>query len=61
MRTISRANSPAKLTLRARPSTFSYDVLGRMIQRVEPDMTSIWAYDGVANGIGKLNYEAITA
>jgi len=32
-----------------------------MIQRVEPDMTSIWAYDGVANGIGKLNYEAITA
>jgi RHS repeat-associated protein len=42
-------------------TTFSYDVLGRMTGRVEPDMTSQWVYDGVANGIGKLNYEAITA
>jgi YD repeat-containing protein len=42
-------------------ATFSYDVLGRMTGRVEPDMTSQWVYDGAANGIGKLNYEAITA
>jgi RHS repeat-associated protein len=30
-------------------STFAYDVLGRMRQRIEPDATSTWTYDTYAN------------
>ncbi|MBH5403073.1 hypothetical protein HZZ13_35545, partial [Bradyrhizobium sp. CNPSo 4010] len=39
----------------------TYDKLDRVIQRVEPDKTSIWTYDTAAHGIGKLASTAITA
>jgi len=39
----------------------SYDKLGRMTQRVEPDITSVWTYDTAAHGIGKLASASITA
>jgi RHS repeat-associated protein len=32
----------------------AYDQLGRMTQRVEPEYTSNWSYDGCAMGVGKL-------
>jgi YD repeat-containing protein len=32
----------------------SYDLLGRVTQRVEPDLTASWTYDTAAHGIGKL-------
>ncbi len=32
----------------------TYDTLGRMTQRVEPGLTSAWAWDGAAYGKGKL-------
>ena len=35
-------------------TTVTYDLLGRITQRVEPDLTSTWTYDTAANGIGKL-------
>ena len=35
-------------------STTSYDKLGRMTQRVEPEGTTNWQYDTKTNGIGKL-------
>ncbi|MEQ1593262.1 MAG: RHS repeat-associated core domain-containing protein [Thiobacillaceae bacterium] len=38
-------------------TTMSYDVLGRMVSRVEPGMTSTWTYDTAAKGIGKLAKE----
>jgi len=41
--------------------SLSYDLLGRDVQRVEPDMTSAWVYDSAANGIGKLASSGITA
>jgi YD repeat-containing protein len=31
-------------------TTLAYDVLGRMTQRVEPDLTSTWRYDTQSNG-----------
>ncbi len=34
--------------------TTNYDVLGRMIQRVEPEGTTTWVYDTAGTGIGKL-------
>lgn len=49
-----RAASPAQAT------TMAYDVLGRMIQRTEPEYISTWSYDKYADGsacnkgIGKL-------
>ncbi|WP_334502578.1 polymorphic toxin type 28 domain-containing protein [Bradyrhizobium sp. AZCC 1678] len=42
-------------------ATISYDKLGRPLQRVEPDMTSVWVYDTAANGIGKVASASITA
>jgi RHS repeat-associated protein len=33
---------------------FTYDVLGRLTQRVEADMTAAWVYDTAQYGIGKL-------
>lgn len=42
-------------------TTFAYDQLGRQVQRVEPDMTSVWTYDSAAMGIGKPASAAITA
>src|ERR1051326_4318685 len=33
---------------------FTYDLLGRVTQRVEPDMTASWSYDTAPYGIGKL-------
>jgi len=42
-------------------STFSYDKLGRPLNRVEPDMTSVWVYDTATKGIGKLASASITA
>jgi RHS repeat-associated protein len=35
-------------------SQFTYDLLGRLTQRVEPDMTASWSYDTAQYGIGKL-------
>jgi RHS repeat-associated protein len=35
-------------------STLGYDVLGRLTQRVEADMTATWVYDTAQYGIGKL-------
>ena len=34
-------------------TTFTYDQLGRTMQRVEPDMTCAWVYDTAPMGIGK--------
>jgi hypothetical protein len=42
-------------------TTWTYDLLGRMTQRVEPDMTAAWVYDSGPNGIGKLISASITA
>jgi YD repeat-containing protein len=39
---------------KSQTSTISYDKLGRMTQRVEPEGTTNWQYDTKANGIGKL-------
>jgi RHS repeat-associated protein len=39
---------------KSQTTTFAYDKLGRMTQRVEPDLTSTWTYDTAAYGIGKL-------
>jgi RHS repeat-associated protein len=46
---------------KSQTSTISYDKLGRPLQRVEPDMTSVWVYDTAANGIGKVASASITA
>ncbi|QNX73543.1 polymorphic toxin-type HINT domain-containing protein [Acinetobacter seifertii] len=35
-------------------TTFQYDVLGRLKQRTEPELTSTWVWDSAANGKGKL-------
>ena len=32
----------------------TYDVLGRMLTRAEPDLNSAWTYDTAAHGVGKL-------
>jgi RHS repeat-associated protein len=37
-------------------SSLSYDELGRVVKRVESDLTSTFVYDTAANGIGKLAY-----
>jgi RHS repeat-associated protein len=55
----------SQIDAKAQTSTFSYDVLGRMTERIEHNTTSVemhsvWVYDAVANGIGKLAYEHIT-
>jgi YD repeat-containing protein len=39
---------------RSQTSTFTYDLLGRLTQRVETDMTAAWTYDTAEYGIGKL-------
>ena len=36
-------------------TTMQYDKLGRMIQRVDGDGTTTWAYDTALNGVGKLH------
>jgi len=41
--------------------SMTYDLLGRAVQRVEPDMTSAWLYDSATNGIGNLASSSITA
>ncbi|MDO7484452.1 toxin C-terminal domain-containing protein [Acinetobacter baumannii] len=35
-------------------TTFQYDVLGRLTQRTEPELTSTWVWDSAVNGKGKL-------
>lgn len=35
-------------------TTMAYDLLGRMIGRVEPENTSTWTYDSCTKGVGKL-------
>lgn len=40
-------------------TTFRYDLLDRMIDRFESDLTSHWTYDGATNGVGQLS-EATT-
>jgi hypothetical protein len=35
----------------------TYDLLGRMTQRIEPDLSSYWTYDTAANGVGDLASE----
>jgi RHS repeat-associated protein len=39
---------------KSQTSQFTYDLLGRLTQRIESDMTSTWAYDTAQYGIGKL-------
>ena len=46
---------------KSQTTTVVYDKLSRPLQRVEPDMTSVWVYDTAANGIGKLASTGITA
>ncbi len=35
-------------------TTLSYDGLGRLHQRAEPDQTSVWTYDTATHGAGLL-------
>jgi YD repeat-containing protein len=42
-------------------TTLTYDILGSLTQRVEPDMTSVWVYDTALHGIGKVASASITA
>jgi len=35
-------------------STLTYDQLGRVTSKTEPDLSSTWAYDSQAHGVGKL-------
>ena len=37
-------------------TTFTYDLLGRMLKEIGPDFSSQWIYDTATNGIGKLRY-----
>ncbi len=37
----------------------TYDKLGRMVQRVENEGTTVWQYDTALNGIGKLEHVAM--
>jgi YD repeat-containing protein len=46
---------------KSQTTTLTYDILGRLTQRVEPDMTSVWVYDTAPNGIGKVANASITA
>ena len=39
-------------------TTVSYDVLGRVVKRVEPGLTSVWTWDTALKGIGKLAAES---
>lgn len=39
---------------RGRTATMTYDRLGRMTRRVEPEGTTTWSWDGAARRIGKL-------
>lgn len=39
---------------KAQTSTMTYDKLGRMTKRIEPEGATTWQYDTKANGIGKL-------
>lgn len=53
-------NQRAATVAGAQQTTMAYDVLGRMIQRVEPEGTTSWSYDkyadasACAKGVGKL-------
>jgi RHS repeat-associated protein len=44
---------PVRFAL-SQKTSFSYDALGRLTQRAEPDATSTWTYDSCTKGIGKL-------
>jgi RHS repeat-associated protein len=44
----------AEIDAKSQNKTYSYDKLGRMTQRIEPDVTCTWAYDTQTKGIGKL-------
>jgi len=35
-------------------TTYTYDLLDRLTERLEPDLDSRWAFDSAANGVGKL-------
>ena len=48
-----RQQNPLQLQ-RGGQTVMSYDVLGRMTQRTEPEYQSTWTYDNCAVGIGKL-------
>jgi RHS repeat-associated protein len=55
------ANELASQTdAKTQTTTFTYDILGRLTQRVEPDMTSVWVYDTALHGIGKVASASIT-
>ena len=43
-----------KTDARSQVTSYSYDLLGRTIERVEPVVTSNWTYDTAVKGIGKL-------
>ncbi len=44
----------SRTTSRGKKSSFSYDGVGRLASRSEPDLTSTWIYDNCANGKGAL-------
>ena len=44
----------SRTTSRGKKSSFSYDGVGRLASRTEPDLTSTWIYDNCANGKGAL-------
>jgi RHS repeat-associated protein len=44
----------SQIDAKSQTSQFTYDLLGRLTQRVEPDMTASWTYDTAQYGIGKL-------
>jgi RHS repeat-associated protein len=46
---------------RGQVTTFNYDVLSRMISRIDPQGTFIWEYDTATNGIGLLSRVTGTA
>jgi YD repeat-containing protein len=51
----------AQTGAKSQTTVFSYDKLGRLVQLVEPDITSVWNYDSASHGIGKLASATIIA
>ncbi|HBZ66317.1 MAG TPA: hypothetical protein DEO70_05715 [Bacteroidales bacterium] len=44
----------------ATPSIYSYDLLGRMTSRTEPEGTTTWTYDNKPHGLGQLGSVSFT-
>lgn len=54
-------SGPHLLDAKSQTPTLPHHTLGHMTQRIEPNMTSSWAYDSAASGIGKLAPTSIMA